>query len=269
MSDPVRRHDEIIPQSIRQLISLRYKTITKAINKEFWNSNSDVNHSLYVGSYGRRTAVSTSDIDILVELPNELREQFNNRAGNVQSQFLQSIKLAIQAHYNVKDIHADGQIIKIDFYDDVKFEILPAFNAFDPWNNINGYYYPDSNSGGSWRFTNPKAEQDAIWEKDKLSNGLCIATCRHIRRIRDEYFKSYHLSGIVIDSFVYNNMGNWEFAREEHVNNQSISYEQMLLNCFNRETTYNILNLKAPGSDYLVDAERSIECLRKVLEFMA
>ena len=38
-------------------VRLRYKSITKRINEEYWNSSSETNHSLYVGSYGRGTDI--------------------------------------------------------------------------------------------------------------------------------------------------------------------------------------------------------------------
>ncbi|HQK35926.1 MAG TPA: hypothetical protein PK074_14485, partial [Spirochaetales bacterium] len=60
MSYHVQKCGEVIPMDTRSLISTRYKTITKAVNREFWNSTSDTTHSLYVGSYGRGTAVDTS-----------------------------------------------------------------------------------------------------------------------------------------------------------------------------------------------------------------
>lgn len=85
MSNRVEKHGEKIVQDTRNLISLRYRTVTKAINNEFWNSTSDTSHSLYVGSYGRNTAINTSDIDILVELPNSLFDYYNNLSGNSQS----------------------------------------------------------------------------------------------------------------------------------------------------------------------------------------
>ena len=48
-------------------IKNRYHAITKRINQDFWGSDSDKKHSIYVGSYGRGTCVYTSDIDIVVE----------------------------------------------------------------------------------------------------------------------------------------------------------------------------------------------------------
>ena len=69
MSSFVRQGSETISQDQRGLVAKRYKTITRAINSEFWNSISDTQHSLYVGSYGRGTAIDTSDLDVLVQLP--------------------------------------------------------------------------------------------------------------------------------------------------------------------------------------------------------
>ena len=67
--------------------------------------------------------------------------------------------------------------------------------------------------GGNWMSTNPKAEQDAIKEKNEQSNGLLYDACKHIRYIRDNNFQSYHLSGILIDSFMHNAIKEWHFLR--------------------------------------------------------
>ena len=62
MSNYVTKHGEIIPSSVRSLISMRYQTLTRAVNLEFWNSSSNSAHSLYVGSYGRGTAIDSADL---------------------------------------------------------------------------------------------------------------------------------------------------------------------------------------------------------------
>jgi hypothetical protein len=48
-------------------ISYRYRRITRQLNTDFWNTNSDTSHSLYVGSYGRDTAAKgLSDLDMAI-----------------------------------------------------------------------------------------------------------------------------------------------------------------------------------------------------------
>ena len=59
----------------------RYHAITRRINSDFWNSSSDITHSLYVGSYGRGTCIYTSDIDIIVELPWIEYTRYDNYKG--------------------------------------------------------------------------------------------------------------------------------------------------------------------------------------------
>ena len=66
MGLPVKQNYYVIDLKTRSLISMRYKEITKAINRAFWNSESETDHSRYVGSYGRGTAINTSDLDILI-----------------------------------------------------------------------------------------------------------------------------------------------------------------------------------------------------------
>lgn len=267
MTNRVTKHDSVISSEQRQKISDRYKRITKAINKEFWNSESETRNSFYVGSYGRGTAINTSDIDILVSLPSHLFDSYNNLSGNVQSRLLQAVRSAIKQSYPTSDIRADGQIVKINFCDGILFEILPAFQ------NIDGtYIYPDSNLGGNWLSTNPKAEQDEMRKKNKSSNGLLVATCQHLRDIRDNNFKSYHLSGIVIDSFVYEAIGNWRFASTSKGSSNEGTYEKNLLEHFNKKALWwrlDFESLKAPGSGDDIDTKKSIECLEKVLKYIA
>ena len=63
--DCVIKDNEIISQDQHATISERYKRVTKAINRTFWNSENEIANSCYVGSYGRGTAIDTSAIDII------------------------------------------------------------------------------------------------------------------------------------------------------------------------------------------------------------
>lgn len=258
---------ERISAEQRSRVSQRYKRITYAINMEFWGSESETAHSLYVGSYGRGTAIDTSDIDILVELPRSEYERYDAQKGNGQSRLLQAVKTAIQTTYPRSDIHADGQVIVIGFSDGIKFEVLPAFKQLDYFGNWNGKYdYADANMGGNWRSTNPKAEQDAMAARNKESNGLLYDTCKHMREIRDSRFSSYHLSGIVIDSYVYDHIADWHWLNPGESSTQPRgTYEKRLY----RECPAWAFTLRAPGSGEFVNTTKDVECLMKVLEYMS
>lgn len=270
MGSKVIRHGEVISLDTRKTISLRYHTITKAINEEFWGSVSDSMHSFYVGSYGRGTAIDSSDIDMLVELPEDEYYRYDTQKGNGQSRFLQAVKNAIVSAYPRSDVKADGQVVVIDFTDGIKFEILPAFSNLDYFGNVT-YTYPDTNMGGNWKSTNPKAEQEAMHNKNKNSNGLLYDTCKHIRNIRDINYSSYHLSGILIDAFVFDAIQGWHFLTEgEQRIDTGITYEQALLNYYN-ELSYNgyiTPSIFAPGSQMSIDASKGWDVLGKILNFM-
>ena len=263
----VTKHGETISSEQRSDISYRYKRITRAINREFWDSESVTEHSFYVGSYGRGTAIDTSDIDILMELPRDMYNQYDAHKGNGQSRLLQTVKNAILETFPHSDVRGDGQVVVVNFTDGIKFEILPAFKNLDYWGRWTGKYdYPDSNMGGNWLSTNPKAEQEAMEQKNRESNGLLYDTCRHMRQIRDTHFKSYHLPGIVIDSFAYHNIGNWHWTREGEVSTQpSGTYEKRL---YNQCPGYSFY-LTAPGSGMPVDTSDCIDVLNKVLNHLS
>lgn len=271
MSSNVLRYDNVISLVTRQSIANRYHTVTKAINREFWNSMSETTHSFYVGSYGRNTAINTSDIDILVEIPEYEYNKYSYSKWNGQSRLLQAVKKAIETSYSRSDVRADGQVIKIAFSDGMKFEVLPAFPQTSCSDSVL-YKYPDTNMGGNWRTTDPKSEQKAMKEKNFLSNGLLCDTCRHIRTIRDNFYSSYHLSGILIDSFVYIAMGKWYYT-VEYINLQSQFkyYNQTLIDYYNNisNSIYFIPILFAPGSGMQIDTSKGWDVLGKILNKMA
>jgi len=270
MSDLIKKRGEVISYDIRSRISKRYHTVTTAINQEFWNTSSNTQNSFYVGSYGRGTAINTSDLDILVILPEYEYSHHNAMKGNGQSRLLQAVRQAIITSYPRSKIRADGQVVKVSFSDGMEFEVLPAFKNTDYRDNWDGTYkYPDSNMGGNWRSTNPKDEQKAMKNKNETSKGLLYDTCKHLRFIRDNHFSSYHLSGIVIDSFVYQAIGNWKWLSEGEISSTpSGTYEQKLLDFLNTNSLLGSLSLNAPGSKQPVYTVDSLECLKKVLNYM-
>src|SRR5437762_11145679 len=82
-------------------ISSRYKAITQRLNTDFWSTTSDTAHSLYVGSYGRNTAIQGfSDLDMLFQLPYSVFTQYDSHVGNGQSALLQAVKTSIEKTYS-------------------------------------------------------------------------------------------------------------------------------------------------------------------------
>jgi len=224
-------------------ISLRYKSITKRLNSDFWDSDSDTNHSLYVGSYGRDTEIHLSDVDMLMQLPYATYVQYNEYTGNGQSALLQAVKESIKKTYSTTHIKGDGQVIGIDWDDGISFEIVPCFV-----NKDESFTYPDTNNGGTWRTTNPKAEIDAI----KVMNEKCNRNLKRLARmIRSwKHHCNVPLGGLLIDTFAYNFLSNWE-----HNTKSYIYYDWMIRDFFEylKSQNENQEYWYAPGSNQKVN----------------
>ena len=191
-------------------IQRRYRAITKRINQDFWGSESENLHSFYVGSYGRGTAIYTSDIDIVVELPWSEYFKYDNYSSNGQSALLQAVRNSLLKTYSTSCIGADGQVVDVTFSDGVKFEIVPAFKYSDN----SGYRYADTNNGGSWKSMNPKYEIDTFNGRNYLTNGNLKRLCRMMRAWNSQ--KGVLMSGILIDTLVYRFMQYYEHAEKSY-----------------------------------------------------
>lgn len=189
-------------------ISDRYHKITRRINLEYWNSDSNNNHSLYVGSFGRDTEILGSDIDMLVQLPYSVYEKYNKYQGNGQSALLQDVKKAIEKTYTHSHLKGDGQIISFPFTDGIDFEILPAFIN----NDDTSYTFANSNNGGSWKVTNPRAEINAINDLNKICKGNLKKLCRMVRAWKN--YNNVNISGILIDILCYRFIKDWKYRAE-------------------------------------------------------
>ena len=202
--------------SVVQTIQERYHRITKRINLDYWSTDSETSHSLYVGSYGRGTAIFASDVDIVVEIPWSQYSRYNDYSGNGQSAFLQDVKNSLKKTYSASSIRADGQVIVIDFMDGIKFEIVPSFVFSDD----GSYYYPDTNNGGKWRKMNPRAEIDAIRTRDKALNGNVRYLARMIRAWNNNM--TVLMSGYLIDVTVC------RFLAKDEYKDKSFTYHDWM-----------------------------------------
>ncbi len=185
-------------------VRMRYHSITKRLNKDFRSIDNDYLNSLYVGSYGRGTAIHVSDIDILYILPWDYYTKYNSYRQNGQSALLQSIKGSLEKTYWNTEIGGDGQVVKVSFSDDVVFEVVPCFECSD-----GSFCYPNTNDGGYWEMTNPKTEINTINAWNNITNGNLKRLCRMIREWK--YNCNVPMGGLLIDTFAYKFLKDWEY----------------------------------------------------------
>ncbi len=192
-------------------ISSRYTSITRRLNTDFWSTTSDTAHSLYVGSYGRNTAISGfSDMDMLFQLPYSMYERYNSYSGNGQSALLQAVKSSIEKTYSTTSIRADGQVISVPFDDGLTVEVMPAFV-----NKDDSFTFPNANGGGSWGTTNPRPEIQAIRTRNVAVNGNLVRLCRMMRDWKDKW--SVPVGGLLVDTLGYQFVENWEHRDKSYL----------------------------------------------------
>lgn len=220
-------------------ISSRYRKITHRLNVDFRNSESYTSHSLYVGSYGRRTAIDGfSDLDMIFQLPSHLYKQYRRHTWNGQSSLLQAVRKSIQKTYSSTRIGADGQVIQIDFADGISFDIVPAFV-----NQRGSFTFPDARNGGRWRTTNPKPEIEAIRTRNRECNNNLVPLCKMMRAWKSKW--RVPIGGLLIDTLAYQFIDTWRYKSKSF-----LDYDIMCRDFFGfmagqeKEQKY----WKAPGS---------------------
>lgn len=195
----LRMSDDVVSN-----VSYRAKQITKRVNSDFRGLDSDTSYSLFVGSYGRGTDIFVSDIDMIIQLPYEQYEKYNGYQTNGQSALLQAVRDSIKKTYSTTHISGDGQVVKLNFTDGICYEIVPAFINKDG----ESFTYPDTNDGGKWKVTNPRAEIKEINAANNNWNKNLKRLCRMARAWKDKW--DVPIGGLLIDTLAYNFLKQWE-----------------------------------------------------------
>lgn len=227
----------------RDDISTKYKTITKALNKDYWKSESEFDNSLQIGSYGRKTAINgVSDLDMIFELSQEDYKYYNEKEKNGQLLLLQDVKASIAKSYTTTDIKVDRYVVVVNFSNH-KFEVCPVFIQTD-----GRYKFPDSYNGGKWKFTNPRPEIDEINDFDKTTNQNLKNLSKMTRAWKNKC--GVKIGGLLIDTLCY------EFlqSNENHWDTNYSSYDLLVRDYFEFLKDYNKERKQwnAPGSNQVV-----------------
>lgn len=207
-----------LEKKVADIIQYRYESITQKLNTEFWSYGSYTSHSLYAGSYGRGTDIHGNYIDMIFELPGEVYERLNNHPENIGEILLEEVNNVLENKFK-SYVESDKNVIRIDFTDGICFYLFPCFKNPDEC-----YTYPDANSKGSWKTTNPKPEIIEISLADQRWNNNLIRLCRMIRAWKDKW--DVPISGILIDTLAYN------FMKDRQYKDKSFNYYDLMTRDF-------------------------------------
>jgi hypothetical protein len=136
--------------------------------------------------------------------------QYDRHRGNGQSALLQAVKTSIERTYSTTSIRADGQVILVPFKDGITFEVVPVFINIE-----NSYTYPDANSGGSWKTTNPRPEIEAIRTRNAACGYNLVPLCRVMRAWKKEW--SVPIGGLLIDTLAYQFIENYQHRDKSYL----------------------------------------------------
>lgn len=250
----------------RDDISTKYKTITKALNKDYWESESEFDNSLQIGSYGRKTAINgVSDLDMIFELSQEDYKYYNEKEKNGQLLLLQDVKASIAKSYTTTDIKVDRYVVVVNFSNH-KFEVCPVFIQTD-----GRYKFPDSYNGGKWKFTNPRPEIDEINDFDKTTNQNLKNLSKMTRAWKNKC--GVKIGGLLVDTLCYEFLQNNEDHWETNYSNYDIlvrDYFEFLKDYDKERKQWNAPGSKQvvykKGSNFISKAKKAHENILEAIE---
>lgn len=186
----------------------KLKGIVSTLNRSFWDYNDESKNAFLVGSWGKGTVVRPpNDVDLFFIAPNAIFDEFNSKAGNVQSQLLQRYRSSLLDRYPQTDIRGDGQVVVVGF-NSLTVEVVPAFPIFG-----GGYNICDTNGGGRWKAVDPDAEIIGMNVADDQFLGNARKLVRMIKqwaRHRNVPLKGFHIEHLVKEF-----LGKSSYARND------------------------------------------------------
>ncbi|MGH1556987.1 SMODS domain-containing nucleotidyltransferase [Caulobacter segnis] len=178
VTERFRRLNEALVATDRQVGDARTKLagLIRCLNAAYYNLASDVDHGRLVGSWAKQTQiVHTEDVDLLFQLPFETYLQFAAYVGNGQSALLQQVKGVIENRYPNTTMRGDGQVVVVAF-NSLTVEVIPGFSAAG-----GQFQICDTHNGGSFKTTDPVAQEVALNTSDLLKNGNARQLVRMIK----------------------------------------------------------------------------------------
>lgn len=140
--------------------------VVNSLNRHYYGSTSDTDHSFLIGSWGKQTAMRPPrDVDLYFVLPFAVYSRFHAHSWNRQSALLQEVKDILAGTYPDTDMRGDGQVVVVRF-DSYNVEVVPAFVL------TNGrYWICDTIAGGFYKEADPGAEINYISSVDQANKG--------------------------------------------------------------------------------------------------
>ena len=177
-----------------EAIGNRYGELTRALNRQFRDTESTTANTLQVGSFGRRTGIEgISDLDMLYIMP---KSKWHTYKDGKQLKLLQDTRSAILKRYPSSKVRVDRLVVTVT-YTNFHVEVQPVFEQDDQ-----SYKYPDTKGDGSWKITKPREEMEAISKVDAEKNSNLRRLCKMARAWKNKH--GVGMGGLLVDTLAYN-----------------------------------------------------------------
>jgi len=194
----------------------KHRGVRKCLNLHYHNTSSDTANSRLIGSWGKSTQIRPPrDIDVLFILPDSVFLRFQSRPGNKQSQLLQEVKDVLKETYASTKMRADGQVVVVPFAT-YAVEVVPAFTV----SSSQQYWICDTNGGGSYKTTDPIAEQVNVTASNDSTKGNTRDLIRMMKRWQEHCNVS--LKSFCIELLSIDFLATWE-----HRGKSTVYYDWM------------------------------------------
>jgi hypothetical protein len=165
--------------------------VVNCLNRAYYGTNSEIDNSFFVGSWGKDTAIRPPrDVDIYFLLPPAVYNRFQTYAWARQSALLQEVKAKLAITFPNTDMSGDGQVVVVNF-GSYSVEVVPAFLLVQ-----GGYWICDTNNGGTYKKTDPWAEVNQLEAADS-ANGRNLRPLIRMLKAWQAYcsvpIKSFHI----------------------------------------------------------------------------
>ena len=221
----------------------KHAGVRKCLNQHYYNLNSETANSRLVGSWGKSTEVRPPrDIDVLFVLPDTVYYRYEQKpwGANKQSMLLQEVKLVLQNSYGATRMRADGQVVLVPFVS-YAVEVVPAFKLTD-----GQHFICDTHAGGSYKRTDPDAEQQLV----RSSNATTKGNTRDLIRLMKAWQRtcSVPLKSFLIELAAVDFLASWE-----HAGNSAVYYDYMSRDFFAFLLRHTWGTAQVPGTGETID----------------
>lgn len=184
ISEETNKNIENFSDEIKKIIDFEYKT--NILQKS---------NTFFIGPYGRKTAIDTNTIEMIVEVPLYLYKRYELHSDRGPIEVLNDVNKKIKKIYINSRISDDNRLIEVEDKG-ILYLILPVFKE----KNSDIYIYPNALEN-SWEKMNPMSTLNAFEDLDKNTNGNFTIFTRMIKYWNNLWY--LNLEDILVDSIVY------------------------------------------------------------------